>query len=358
MAEVIPPLTGASPSITAAMLTATNLPETAPALWSNATTYALGDQRSIAGAHNSFDVYESLQNTNLNHAPASSPTWWKKLGTTYGVYAGGTTYAIDDRIIDPATHLEYLSLVAGNVGHNPTTDDGTHWQLQGYDNRWRAFDLLRNTGGSGPSGTYFTITPGQRIDAVGLAGIVADSFTISLKVAGVEVWSYSESLSSRNTLTWSDYFFGAFTYRTTSAVFYIPKYSGAVLTITFYRASGDVTVGAIWVGNAVNIGDLETEPNLGRRNYSRFDEADDGTLTLIQKRTKPEQSWVLYAAKAKLPKITPLIELLNAVPGMWVGLDDPTDEYFEPTLLVGVYTRFDITPGHPDVRLDLTVLEA
>lgn len=355
MARVIPPLTGASPTITPAMLTATNVPETAPAAYAGGTTYALGDTVSVSAAGNAFDVYESLQAGNTGNTPASSPLWWRLLGRTYGVYSGATAYVTGDRVIETTNHLEYLAL-ANSTGVALT--DETKWQLQGPTNRWRAFDMIRNTGATGPSPMVFTITPGQRIDAMALAGIVADGFTISLKVASVEVWTYSESLSSRNTLLWSDYFLGDFIYRTVSAVFDIPKYSGAELTVTFTRSSGDVTVGALWIGSAVDIGELEVEPNLGRRNFSRFDEGDDGTLTLIQKRTKPEQSWVLYTPKSRLPKITPLIELLNAVPGMWVGLDDPTDEYFEPTIVVGVYTRFDITPSHPDVRIDLTVLEA
>lgn len=359
MARVIPPLTGASPTITPAMLTATNVPETAPAAYAGGTTYALGDTVSVSAAGNAFDVYESLQAGNTGHTPASSPTWWRLLGRTYGVYSGATAYVTGDRVIETANHLEYLAL-ANSTGVPLTGAPASEstWQLQGPTNRWRAFDLIRNTGATGPSPMSFTITPGERVDAVGLAGIVADDFTITVKVGGVTKWTYTESLSTRVVLNWFDYFYAPFTFRSVSAVFDIPKYSGAEVTITFTRAGGDITVGSLWVGNAVDIGELEVEPNLGRRNFSRFDEADDGTLTLIQKRTKPEQSWVLYAPKTQLPRISPLIELLNAVPGMWVGLDDPTDEYFEPTIVVGVYTRFDITPSHPDVRIDLTVLEA
>jgi len=353
-ARVIPPITGGSPTITEAMLTSATLPETPPAAYNAGTTYAAGATVSVSAAGNAFDVYESLQAGNTGNTPASSPLWWKLLGRTYGVYSGATAYSADDRVIDPATHLEYLALV-GSTGAALT--DETKWQLQGYTNRWRAFDTLRNTTASGPSGTTFVLTPGKRIDAIGLAGMVADSFTLTLKVGGVTKWTYSEALASRKTLTWSDYFFGTFTYRSVSAVFDIPKYSGAELTITFERENGDIEVGAIWIGSAVYLGDLETEPNLDRRNFSTIDRSTDGSVVLIQRRTIPQQRWLCWLPKTHLPRATGLVEQLNAVPALWAGLEDTANEYFEPLLIVGIYTRFQITPGHPDVRIDLELEE-
>jgi hypothetical protein len=371
-ARVIPPLTAISPgvavsddedaspldalfTITEAQYTATSLPETPPAAYNAGTTYALGNKVSVAGANNSFVVYESLQNSNTGNTPASSPLWWKVLGTTYGVYAGGTAYVTDDRAIDATNHLEYKAL-ANSTGAGLA--DTTKWQLQGPTNAWRAVDVLRNTKGTGPSGTYFTITPGKRIDAIGLAGLVADSFTLTLKVAGVTKWTYTEALSTRNTLTWSDYFFGAFLYLDVSAVFDIPKYSSADITLTFNRASGDVSIGAIWINEAVYLGETETEPNVDRRNFSTIDRRSDGSLVLIRRQTKPKNSYVVFCPKDQLSKVKPIPDELNAVPAMWVFLEDVADEYFDLVTQVGIYTRFTITPGHPDARLDIELEEA
>lgn len=362
-ARVIAPLAAVSPgvtpldalfTVTAAQFTSTTLPETAPAAYNAGTAYAIGDKVSVSGAANSFVVYESLQNANTGYTPASEPTWWKVLGTTYGVYNGATAYVAGDRVIDATNHLEYLSLV-GSTGVALT--DETKWQIQGPTNAWRAFDVLRNTKATGPSGTTFVITPGKRIDAIGLAGMVADSFTITVKVSGVTKWTYTESLSTRNTLTWSDYFFGAFTFRSVSAVFDIPKYAGADITITFERSSGDIEIGGIWINEAVYLGELETEPGVDRRNFSTIDRTTAGTIVLIRRATKPTNNWVVNLDKALLPKVTPLPEQLNAVPAFWVGLSAITDEYFELVTLVAVYTRFTITPGHPNPRIDLNLEE-
>ena len=362
-ARVIPPLAAISPgittddalfAITAAQLTSTTLPEIAPAAYNGATTYALAATVSVAAAGNAFDVYESLQASNTGHAPASSPAWWKLLGRTYGVYSGATAYVAGDRVINAASHLQYRALVNST---GAALSDDTKWELDGATNRWRAFDILRNTKAIGPSGTSFTITPGKRVDAVGLAGLVADSVTVTVKVEGLVKWAHAEPLTTRNTLTWSDYFFGAFERRSVTALFDIPKYSGAEITITFTRVGGDVEIGGIWVNEAVYLGELETEPGVDRRNFSTIDRSSTGEIVLIRRQTKPQNRWVVFCPKPRLAKVKALPDDLNAVPAMWVGLEESTDAYFDLVTLVAVYTRFTITPGHPDARLDLDLEE-
>ena len=361
-ARVIPPLAAISPgaadddalfTITDVQLAGSSLPETPPTAWSSGTTYALAARTSIATAHNGRDVYESLQAANTNHDPASSPLWWKLVGRTFGAFAPGS-YGLGDVVVDPTTHLEYESLVAANTA---ALTDKSKWLMLGPSNLWRAFDVLRNTKASGPSGTSFTIEPGKRIDAIGLAGLVADRFEIVLSVGGEEKWTYEESLSTRTTQSWSDYFFGSFIFRSVTAVFDIPKYAGAEITITFYRSTGDIEVGAIFINEAVYLGTLEVDPNVDSRNFSTIDRKPTGELTLIRRRTIPMNSWTVFCEKDRLSKVKPLRDVLNAVPAMWVGLENVADAYFDLVTLVAVYTRFTITPGHPDTRIDLELEE-
>lgn len=65
--------------------------------WSSNKTYNFGDFATSGGVS-----YYCIADDNLNHSPASSPTWW-------------------------STTAWYFSHRVGNVGHNPLTDDGTNW---------------------------------------------------------------------------------------------------------------------------------------------------------------------------------------------------------------------------------------
>lgn len=352
---VIQPLGESRTTIAETMLTATSVPEVAPAAYSAGTTYGVDADVSVAGALNSFEVYRSIQAPNIGHPPASSPAWWRHLGTTYGTFVLGS-YALGAHVIDPAAHLEYESLVAANTAL--LTDD-TKWLELGPTNRWRALDLNSSTGTTAPSPLSYAITPGRRIDAVGLASVVADSFTISMKQAGEEIWSYSESLSTRVVRSWRDWLTKGFTFRDASIVLDLPLVSSAEVTITFFRAGGEVTVGALFINRAVFIGDVEEQPSDGADNYSRFGRNIEGSATsFIPGRVIPILSATCFAEAERVPEIRALRTDTKATPAFWGGLRDAKNPYFSSLQRVGVWRRFELTPGHPDARIDLDVEEA
>lgn len=61
--------------------------------------------------------YMSLFDLNINNAPSSAPAAW----------AIGTTYATGNKVYSPVTGLIYSSVGSGNIGHDPSTDNGTNW---------------------------------------------------------------------------------------------------------------------------------------------------------------------------------------------------------------------------------------
>lgn len=358
--DVIPPLSSGLTTITEAMLTATSVPETAPAAYSGVTTYAAGATSSDLSA-NLILVYQSLQSGNLNHTPASSPTWWKLIGRTYPVYDVSHTYAAGEKAIDPVAHLEYESQTAANLG-NPLTD-GAHWVETGPTNRWASLDLNRSTGTTSPSPTVYTISPGKRVDAVGLAGMVADSYTISIKKAGVDVvtdvYPYTENLSTRVVLGWRDWLTKPFTFRAASARFDLPLISGVEVTITLTRASGDVTLGALFINRGVDLGETEDEPEDDADNFSTFERDIEGSATtFVPKRLLPLVSCATLADRERTPELRQTREALKATPAFWCGIRDVEDPYFESLVSVGVWKSFKITPTAAGVRCDIALEEA
>jgi hypothetical protein len=41
-------------------------------------------------------------------------------------------------------------------------------------------------------------------------------------------------------------------------------------------------------------------------------------------------------------------ERLNAVPALWVGIEDESDGYFDALLIFGIYKEFAINMDYPD----------
>lgn len=267
-------------------------------------------------------------------------------------WSNTTTYALAAKVISTATHRTYKSVQAGNVGHDPTTDDGTWWLDDGPTNRWAMFDLLRNTGTVKASTLSATITPGQRIDAIGIVGIVADSVTVTVNVGGSPVYTRTVNLRVRNTLGWYDYFFRPFEQKTAVAFFDLPPYVNAVITVALTRSSGNCTCGGVIIGQSVYIGKTIHGAENDALNFSLFERDPFGTLSkLIPRRTVPKGAGQTRLEKIAVNRALKLRIELNAVPALWSGLDDAASGYFEPLLILGVYKRFTITMDQPDRAL-------
>jgi hypothetical protein len=139
-----------------------------------------------------------------------------------------------------------------------------------------------------------------------------------------------------------------FSYREAVAAFDLPPYVNAVITATFTRETGDVTVGGLILGTSVYLGDTQYEAQSDALNFSTVDREFDGTAVMIRRRTVPKTSQELWCEKVRVNKVIKVREELNAVPALWSGLDDAEHGYFEALLILGFYRTFTINMAHPD----------
>lgn len=90
-------------------------------------------------------------------------------------WAVGTTYALDDEVIDE--HQVWRSLRASNVGHTPSGSP-TWWVNIGATNRWRMFDPSITTQSTRTSSITVVLSL-PAINAITLMGVVATNITVS-----------------------------------------------------------------------------------------------------------------------------------------------------------------------------------
>ena len=296
-----------------------------------------------------IDITPGMLTSTTASEPAAGETAWNS----------GTTYNQGDVVISTTTHRQYISLQGSNLNKDPTSAaNAAWWSDNGPTNRWAMFDLERNTGTTMASPLTVVLTPGQRVDALGLVGVVADTVSITVTVSGSPVYSYTANLLNRLTVGWYTYFFGAFRYRSAAALFDIPPYSNPVITVTLTRASGSVTCGGLLIGKGVYMGRTLHDAVREGENFSKIERDDFGTLsTLSPRRTVPRVTTKLRCPKSLVPTILALIDTLNAVPALWSGLDDQDSGYFEPLLLLGVYKVLSIDMDQPEEALITLELE-
>lgn len=334
--RVIPPIT-----ITEAMIVANSvIVETPPAAYVAGTTYALNATCSTGTVGGVITVYRSLAAGNVGHTPASSPTWWLNIGTTYAVYDAGATYALGDLVIDPVAHLVYESQMASNHGQPLST--GTAWLSRGATNKFAAFDQLRNTQTVAPVDIVQSVAPGQRVNSIAVIGLDARSVKIEVTVGGVTVYSVTAQLSKRITRSWRDYYFGTFSTRTSVQYFNLPPQRDATITVTVSKAAGQRGVGGIIIGNAIYIGDAQYEATSDHLNFSGVDRDTFGRITLTPRRSVPKVDLAIWFDKSLTGTLLALRDQLNGQPAIWSGLDDFTLDYFDPLFIYGIHKEFSL----------------
>ncbi len=335
--------------ITESLITSTTLTKTYPTtVWSSGSTYALNDIVYIAGANLLRTAYKSLQGSNLNHAPATETAWWINIGKVYPLYAAGTTYAANDIVEQASTYLLFKSVVGSNLG-NPLTDT-TKWVAAGISNYWAMFYTLSNAQSEVGSPFVLTLTPGVRINSLGIVGVEANSIAIDITSSAVNVYSETINLDTREVLDWYDYFFEPFSTLSRIVRFELPPYVNGVLTVTLSSTQGLIKSGTIIIGAALNLGEAQLTAENDALNFSTITRNFEGDInTLTQRRSVPKTNQITFFNKTLLNKIRNAREVLNAVPTIWSGLDDSeTNDYFESFLLCGIYKRFSINADNPD----------
>lgn len=350
--RVIPPL-----EITAALLTSSTLVETTPAAYNAGTAYAVGDLVYRGTVGQALTVYRSLQNANTGNTPESEPTWWEEVNDVYAEYDAGATYALGDIVQVAATHLVYESLVAGNTGNAVT--DTTKWEEIGPTNKWAMFDVLRNTQSTAPEAITVEITPGVRIDSIALVGVDAQTATITMTDTGETetYYTHSEEMTTRDLADWYDYFFDEFTFKPTLALFDLPPYAGAKITVALERTGGEVSCGGVVIGSNQFIGDVLHDGESDALNFSTVTRDEFGNATLVQRRSIPKINVTAVVDKTYVTAIYNLRKALNAEPAFWASLEDSDDGYFEAFAILGFYRRFTINAAQPEKAIVSLELE-
>jgi hypothetical protein len=271
----------------------------------------------------------------------------------------GGSYARDEVVRGNTAETEHKRFVSQqdfNSGHDLSDPDW--WFEDGVTNRFGMFDQLRSTGTTAPSPLQVAIRPGRRVDTVALLGLIADRFTIEVRVGGEPVFSETTDLVSRDVDDWFEYFFEEFRQATEWASFNIPPHSNPEIVVTLERDSGDVTVGALIIGQSIFLGDAETGATDSEINYSKVDRDDFGTASFVKRRSVPTTRQTLWCPAKNVPDARRARELTSGLPALWVGIEEQDNPYYSSFLILGFARTFDIQGAYAtEALIDLELEE-
>lgn len=264
-------------------------------VWSNATTYVLG-----AKVRYNYRVYESLQASNTNHQPNTSPTWWLDTGP---------------------------------------------------DNMHAAFDNQVSTVSQATTKMTFVVRAGT-VDSVALinmSGLVA-RLAMYEPTAGL-VAQKTAGLSGLDIFDWYQYFFYDPLLKRTQVIFSgLPSYSNAFISIEIEGAPGDIISLALAVfGLIEDLGGTQYGASAGIIDYSIKNTDEFGTVTFVQRNFSKRLSAQLFVSNVALNRVQRFLYSIRAVPSVWIGADDPQLE--EALVVYGFYKDFSTDISYPSHSL-------
>lgn len=334
--------------ITASMLTSTTASETAPAVYSGATTYAANATASVASTAGLINVYQSLQAANVGHTPASSPLWWRLLCTVYQAYNPASTYAAGDRVQDNSKHLVYQSLVGANTGNALT--DPTKWAAVGANNRWAMFDEAVGTSTAVASPLFVVLRPGAT-SGIGLLEIVGRDVQIVMKDApgGTVVYDRTVDLDGSIIESFYDWFFADYEQLSDLVLTDLPEqFAGCELAITVTASDGDASCGVCKPGKVVDLGVTRAGARVSIVDYSVKSIDAFGTTTVTERPYTKRANFDLLTEKYRFNSIYRTLAALRATPAVYIGTDQLG---FEPLLVYGYFRDFSISVDYPQNHL-------
>jgi hypothetical protein len=288
-------------TLTGAMLISSTVaePDTAPdaatdpAAWNSGTTYSAGQQVYLSSTHR---IYESLQGSNLNKAPATETAWWSDVGGT---------------------------------------------------NRWAMFDTFVSTATVEAVPPLTVVFDPGVFNALVLIGCVGTTATVTITdgAGGPTVYSTSLDLQAATVGDWYDYYNEPFRQVPVFVLTDIPgPYVNARVTV---EIDGDTTAecGMCIPGLLYSVGDTQYGVRVGIRDYSRktVDETT-GAVTLVQGRFAKTLRAQVRIDSQYFAQVHEKLEQLRATPVVWVA--DKTGD-ITPLTVYGFYRDFSLVVDYP-----------
>jgi hypothetical protein len=302
-------------AITDATLTSSSVPEVMVTVYDPSATYAAGDIRGVTTGTSQI-VYQSRQAGNLGNTPATSPLWWKVLGTVYVAYPTGAPYAANDIVTDLVNHLLYQSIAGAN---SAVLTDKTKWVPLGATTRWKMFDKVVNSQTTAPDTITATVAPGELVNTLTFINADAASITVSQSISG---YTRTKSLVSHDVLNWYDWYYEP-PIRAGDVVFDdIPPYATAALTITANNIGDVAGLGGCFFGKSRTIGQTQWGLTAGNLSYSTSNTDAFGNVTMVKRPGAKKLNFDVHIADGFESEAFRLLTLYTDVEVVVIGAAD------------------------------------
>lgn len=270
--------------------------------------------------------------------------------TDYTAWNAGTIYAAGTRVRVVATnrHEVYESLQASNTGRDPTLPaNAAWWALVGPTNRWAMFDASGGTVSTAAASIDVQLTPG-RIDTLALLDV--DAATARVRMSTVADGTFFDQTYTLTGATdavsdWWEYFYAPIGQQRTLVVPNLASISDATVRVTLERASGNVGLGTLVVGQSASIGVVQAGVRPGIVDFSVKNTDTFGRTTLTQRAFAKRTDMSVIVERARVDAVINRLTSLRATLALWsVG---GAGTRYDALQVYGWFKDFDVTISSP-----------
>lgn len=258
----------------------------------------------------------------------------------------GHEYSVGDLVARSTTHSVYRRKVAGTSAATPESDTA-NWDVVGPTNRWRCLILNQTAVTSATSSLFYEFTPGQRVTAIGLFGLVGDTLQVEAILDGDVVYDRSFALRYRSVRSMREYLTTPFRYRRAFWRLDLPMHTDLVVRFTITRVGGAIEVGAVVLGRWEDLGLYQAESETEEEDFSTITRDDFGVAEITRRKTIAITRFQTIVDEARGLRMNDQRRDLRATPAMWLPIADPEDPRAEALATLGLWRRWGQPYGTP-----------
>lgn len=273
----------------------------------------------------------------------------------YPPYNPATSYPLATRVIvvGIGVHLVYESLQASNVGHAPAASP-EYWVKVGATNRWRMFDASITTQAENEDSISVSIKAAGIANGIALLNI--DCSIIRVVATDVEFGVvYDKTINPAMTSGISDiysYFREPVTRVTELALTDLPSYSNMLIEVTLSSPGNVARCGGVVLGQVRVIGGLQWGARASIADYSTKTRDRWGNFDVVEGAFSNKATWSVWIESTEVDLVKRLLTQYRATPIVYIGADA-----YASTILYGYYKDFSIDIAYPTISICSLELE-
>ena len=275
--------------------------------------------------------------------------------TDYTAWSAVTAYVTGNRVILTTGYHKIYECIVGNTNKHPVTDPAaaTYWLEVSATNRWKAFDQKIGEQVSQATSISYTFSPTQIVDRVALFGLEGGSVDILVKDSGAAtIQDLTIDLVDRTeAVTWFTWLMDPIEYDTEALSVAIAGYIGNTVKVTI-NSTGTAKVGQIVLGRLQTLGETNVGTEVGFNDYSLIERDAFGNASIVPRAYTDTVTYQFSFPSENARLVKRVISRVRSVPSVYLSSDDGLQF---ATLVYGIHKglRFPLGVGASFATLEV-----